>query len=506
MLSRILGMLRDTVMVSQFGIGASSDAYQLALLIPDMVFMLVAGGGLSSAFIPVFSEYWHTEKKEDAWKVFSTIVIGTLTVSLALVSLAWAYTPQIIDYFRDKKPVEIARLAEPMAHIVLPAQIAFLVGSVLLGVLYARMIFIGPALAPNVYNLGSILGGLLLPRLFGFGIESMAWGALGGAIVGNILIPIILLIKAGSKFPLKVDFRHPGVKQFFLLLLPVILGFSLPSMANIITQKFASTYGEDGINTILRYANNLMQAPLGILGQSLALAAFPVLAEFYATKQMDKYRDQMTKTLRTVVYLSLPAAALLFGFAEPIVNVLYGYGKASAATGDLKSIAVCLQVYALGITAWCVQPILMRGFFSLQKTFLPIAIGSVLTVVFIGLCALCVNTGRPYWDLAWASNIAALLLALALYFALEKRVGSMDLPGIFRTFLKSAGAAMTCGALAYLLTALIKPENRLVEILFLFIAGLSCFWVYVYLTKWAGMPESDYLDRALSKRKKRVEG
>lgn len=501
LLSRVLGMLRDSVMLSQFGIGKASDAYQLAVLIPDMVFMLVAGGGLSSAFIPVFSEYWHTDKKSEAWKVFSTVVLSTFAVGIGLVSIAWALTPQIVNFFRDKKPVEIAHLAEPMARIVLPAQIAFLVGSVFLGALYARKSFIGPALAPNVYNIGIILGGLLLPRLMGMGIESMAWGALGGAVIGNLLLPLVLLVRSHAEFHFAFDFSHPGVKKFFRLLLPVILGFSLPSMANIITQKFASMYGSDGINTILRYSNNLMQAPLGVLGQSFALAAFPVLAEFYATKRMDLYREEMSKTLSTVIYLSLPAAALLFSFADPIVNVLYGYGKASNSPQELHGIAACLQVYSIGIMAWCVQPVLMRGFFSLHKTFLPIVISTLLTVAFTGLSWMVIQSQLAYPNLAWASNISAAILAVALFVALEKHTGALDRFHIVQTFLKAFGASLTVGSAAYLMSLAMRGHGRMLEIVILFFGGVGCMWIYYGLTRWSGMTEARYLDRAFGRRR-----
>jgi putative peptidoglycan lipid II flippase len=278
LLSRILGMVRDTVMFAQFGVGLNTDAYRLAILIPDMIFMLVAGGGLSSAFIPVFADYWHKGKREEAWKVFGVVVTVTFVITVAMVGVAWVFTPQIVDYFRDKKPVEVMPAAIQMSRIMLPAQIAFLVGSILLATLYVRKQFIGPSLAPNVYNVGIIAGAAILPGMLGMGVESMAWGALVGAILGNLLVPALLMVKVGSHFKPSFDVRNEGVRKFFILVAPVILGFSLPSMVNIITQKFASSYGSDGINTILATANNLMQAPLGIFGQSLALAAFPVLA------------------------------------------------------------------------------------------------------------------------------------------------------------------------------------------------------------------------------------
>lgn len=499
LLSRLLGMVRDSVMFAQFGVGLDTDAYRLAILIPDMIFMLVAGGGLSSAFIPVFADYWHKQKKAEAWKVFGTVVTATFLVSTALVALAWVFTPQIVDYFRDRKSVDVMPQAIVMSRIMLPAQVAFLVGSLLLATLYVRKQFAGPSLAPNVYNVGIIVGAAVLPGALGMGVESMAWGALVGAFIGNLVIPSLLMIRAGSVFRPTLDFGHEGVRKFYVLLAPVILGFSLPSMANIITQKFASSYGTDGINTILATSNNLMQAPLGIFGQSMALAAFPVLAEFVATGQIDRYRAQVSATLRTVIYLGVPSGALMFALAPLIVEVLYGYGQARRSPAELQGVADSLQAYSFGIFAWCIQPVLMRGFFSLQKTFKPVAIGTVMTLVFIGLCVAAVQTSSDYRVLPWASNIAATLLAIILFLALEREVGTLDRVGIAKTLAGSTLAAGAAGGAAYLGLMLWNPAGKAGQFAALLVLGLVSLWIYYFATRALGMGETKYFDRAMKR-------
>jgi len=500
-LSRILGMVRDTVMVSQFGIGLDTDAYRIAIQIPDMIFMLVAGGGLSSAFLPVFSDYWHKNKKDEAWKIFSVIVTACFLVASFLVLLAWVYSPQIVNYFRDEKPEAVIGPAVHMSRIMLPAQIAFLCGSVLLGTLYSRKHFLGPGLAPNVYNIGIIGGAMVLPAMMGMGIESMAWGALVGAIIGNVMLPIVLMAKAGSKYTPSLDLKAPGVGKFFGLLMPVILGFSLPSMVNIITQKFASSYGEDGINTILSTANNLMQAPAGIFGQALALAAFPVLAEFVATDRLDRYRDHLSRTLRTVLYLGIPAGALMWALAPQIVHVLYGWGKANERPEDLSALIATLRIFCFGIFAWCAQPILMRGFFSLQKTFKPIAISTVMTGLFIVLCVVATKSSPDFQWLAWATNGAALLLAVVLFFALELEVGDLSRGLVASTMLRSGVASVLGAGAVYGLSYLWNPSSRLMEGASLLVLGLAGMWIYYFLTKMFGMREADYLSNAMQRKR-----
>lgn len=490
-------MLRDTVMVSQFGIGLSTDAYRIAVTIPDTIFMLIAGGGLSSAFIPVFSELINTDREEEAWHVFSVITTLCTLVATALVGIAWVFSPQIVAYFADKK-VEAIPQAIPMSQIMLPAQIAFLVGSILLGTLYARKQFLAPGLAPNVYNLGIILGAAFLPRLAGLGIESMSWGALVGAIIGNLVLPAVAMVKVGSKFRPSLDLKAPGVRKFFALVLPVILGFSLPSMVNIITQKFASSFPE-GVNTVLANTNNLMQAPLGIFGQSLALAAFPVLAEFVATNRMDLYRDQISRTLRTVVYLAVPSGALMLALSPEIVHLLYGWGKAAKSATELGYMTDCLRVYSVGVFAWCMQPVLMRGFFSLHKTLKPVAIGTVMTAVFIVICYASVHAGANFVALPWAANAAAALLAISLFFALEGDVGKLDRKGIASTLVKCFAAGVPMGGIAWALARVVHLPSKLGSLVGFTLIALIAAWAYYFVTRALKMPETEYLDRAMKK-------
>ncbi|MFZ4507776.1 MAG: murein biosynthesis integral membrane protein MurJ [Fimbriimonas sp.] len=506
LLSRILGMLRDTVMVAQFGIGLDTDSYRIAVQIPDFIFMLIAGGGLSSAFIPVFSELIYTDREDEAWKVFGSVVTIVSMIALVLIIGAWALTPQIVGFFQGAHPASVLPKAILMSRIMLPAQFAFLVGSLLLATLYARKQFMGPALAPNVYNLGIIGAATILPGLLGLGIESMAWGALAGAMVGNLLLPAIQMARIGSRFQPSFDTSLTGVRKFFVLLLPVILGFSLPSMVNIVTQKFASSYGSEGVNTVLALANNLMQAPLGIFGQSLALAAFPVLAEFVARGQMDLYRAEVSKTLRQVIFLGFPSAAILAGLAPQIVRSLYGYGAAAGNARDLAYTAQCLQIYSVAIFAWCMQPVLMRGFFSLHKTFKPVLIGTIMTGLFIALCAWATHASPDFRLIPWATNIAAILLAVVLFFALEGDVGALDRKGIGLTILKSAGAAALAGAVAFGLAQWIPVSSRAIEIPATLFVALVAAWVYFFAGRSLRMPETDYLERAMRRLERKPKG
>ena len=500
LLSRILGLLRDSVIASSFGLLAVNDSYRIAMQVPDLIFMLIAGGGLSSAFLPVFAELIHTNREREAEKLFSVVVTLCTVIASVIVMLAWIAAPAIVNYMGAGHTAAVLQEATTMSRIVLPAQISFLVGSILLGSLYARQKFLAPALAPNVYNVGIIVGAAVVPWVLGLNIEWVAWGALAGAVIGNVVIPSLVLASQRVKFQPSLDYRTAGVSKFFRLLVPVILGFSLPSMVQIITQKFASGYGE-GANTVLTYSTNLMMAPLGIFGQSLALAAFPVLAQFAAQQKMDMFRDHIARTMRTVAYLCIPTAGLMFATAPLLVHIIYGYGKAGHDVAQLDLIAQCLRIYCLAIVPWCLQPILIRGFFSLHETVVPIAIGTAMTAVYIVCCLVVTHSSLGLFGMPWATGLCALGLVIALVLVLQRRVGAISIGELVRTIGKAGIATLGMAAPLYIATQSWWPASRGLQIGYFLGLCLIGSWIYYFATRAMKMPETNYLDRVFKRGK-----
>lgn len=504
-LSRVLGILRDTVMAAKFGVGIDTDAYRLAFQIPDLIFFALAGGALSSAFIPVFSEYFHTDREEDAWKLFSVVTTVMSAVIIAAIVVLWIFAEPVASLVAPGKAAEVIPLIAHMSRIVLPAQFAFFVGGLMFGTLYARQQFAVPGLGPNIYNIGIIFGALVLSNLFFPPIVGMSWGALIGAVIGNLLIPLWALKRIGAKFKPSFDLRHPGVGKVFRLMLPVVLGLSLPGVYGLIMQAFG-TYYANGINTALDLSNKLMQAPLGIFGQSLALAVFPTLSQYFAQGEMGLYRSQLAATLRTVIYITVPVSILMWVFAPDIVNLAFAYGKAGSA--DLSALVLCLRMFSIGIFAWCLHPVLMRAFFAMHKSVTPVVLGTLTTALFLGLAFALRQTSLSYQALPLASSISAIALAAALLWAVSIQAGSddgssIDIWGILSTAFKAAVASAVVGGLCYLavmyLPSGVGLGRNALALGKLAIIGIGALWVYYFLTRMLGMKESAYFERIVRK-------
>lgn len=502
-LSRVLGIIRDIITAALFGQNAHTDAYRISYQIPDLLFFLVAGGALSSAFIPVFSEYLSNDNEEDAWKVYSTVLCVMSLALIVLIGGAWFLAPQISAIVCGAKTDLIGDVTL-MSRIVLPAQFAFFIGGLMMGTLYARGIFTVPGLGPNIYNIGIIAGAIFLGNVVSPGVSGMSWGALVGAILGNIVVPLFAMRRIGVKFKPALDFDHPGVKKVFRLMLPVILGLSLPGVYALILQYFCTFY-DKGSNTATDTANRLMQAPLAVFGQSLALAAFPALSQFWAQDKREAFGSQVTKTVQTVLYLTLPISAMLVAMPWQIVRVLFQHGNFMAI--DTYRTAPILQTFAFGVVAWCLHPVLMRAYFAMQSNVRPIVMGTIATALFLGIGVAILAFKAPIATFGIAGTVSATVLVIAMVIDLRKAVPSVAANEILSTALKAGFAsiviAVGCGVSVKWVENTLKslPIGKPGFAIGLVVFGLCWLWVYFYITRALKMNETNYLTRALSRKK-----
>jgi len=242
-LSRVIGLVREMVIAYAGGAGAAVDAYQVAFVIPEILNHIVASGFMSVTFIPIFSRYLTLNREDEGWKVFSIILncFGSFLVVLILISMAFA--PQLIDLIApglENEPT--IDHAVKMTRIILPAQFFFFAGGLLMAVQFAKERFFIPALAPLLYNAGIIAGGLMLgPWL---GMEGFAWGVLIGAFTGNLLVQFFGARRVGLTYSSIFDLRHPDLKKYVLLTLPLMIGLTMTFSTEFLFRLFGSFLAE----------------------------------------------------------------------------------------------------------------------------------------------------------------------------------------------------------------------------------------------------------------------
>lgn len=439
-LSRLLGYVRDAVIAYQHGATSETDAYFAAFTIPDFLNYLLAGGSLSITFIPIFSRYLEEGKEEEGYRSFSTIATVMGAAMVFFVVLGEFLAARVIVLIAPGFPPEQAAEAARLTRIVLPAQIFFYLGGLLMAVQYARKQFLLPALAPLVYNVLIIVGGLLGGREHG--MTGFAWGVVAGSFLGNFALQLYGARRGGLSFRPRLDFSDPGLRDFVRLSIPIMLGFSLVVVDEWTTRVFGS-FLLAGAITWLNNARRLMQVPVGIFGQASGVASYPYLAGLAARGKQEELWETLSLTLRWVFLVSSGVAAMAFVMSREAVLLVFQRG--AFAIEDTLRTASALSAFSLGIPFWCAQAIVSRGFFAMKDTWTPTLVGTAAWIVALPAYYL-LQQSHGVFGLALASTIGILLYSAALYGILMRRtVGRPGIPELAE-YGKLALAAVLSGA------------------------------------------------------------
>ncbi len=439
-LSRVLGYARDAVIAYQHGATPETDAYFAAFTIPDFLNYLLAGGSLSITFIPIFARYLAEGREEDGYRSFSAIATAMGIAMLFFVILGEFLAERLIPLIAPGFPPEQIAIAARLTRIVLPAQVFFYFGGLLMAVQYARNRFVIPALAPLVYNAGIIAGGVALGRAYG--MDGFAWGVLAGSFVGNFAIQVHGARKAGLRFAPRIDLSDPGLREFVRLSIPIMLGFSLVVVDEWMLRLFGS-FLIAGAITWLNNARRLMQVPIGVFGQASGVASYPFLAAQAARGEKAAMWDTLGVTLRWVFFVSCAAAAAVSVLSREVVLVVFKRGAFTIE--DTLKTASALAVFSVAIPLWCAQAIVSRGFFALRDTWTPTLVGTGALLLALPAYYLLAQT-MGVTGLALASTVGIFLYAAALYGILMGRTvgrkGLADLAEYLKMAVSAVAAAL----------------------------------------------------------------
>lgn len=441
LVSRILGFIRENLSGRLFN-RFETDSFIAAFIIPDTMYYLLVGGALSAAFIPIFTEYLAKGEEEEGWKVASTFINITVILLAIFTVLGMTFAKGVAlweaPHFKAEKMLLLVKLTRIMFPAVCFTALAGLMG----GVLNSYKHFLAPALGPVFYNIAIILGAFFLgPR---YGIMGMAIGVVAGAI-GNFLIQMSFLrTVGGNRFRFGyIDLRNSGFRRMLILMVPALVGLSA-TQANIwITNVMASSLPEGSI-TALRFANRLIQLPIGIFASSIAMAFFPMLSGLAAEKKMDSFKDTLSLSLRSIFFLLLPAAAGLIVLRTPIVKILFEGQQFTPK--DTALTAYALLFYGMAVFAHAAILMLPRAFYALQDTLTPVLV-SVFSVsmsilmnwIFLKFTALGVG------GFALSFSIMGLLNMLLLMEILRRKIGGIRGREILSSFLKGLAASAALG-------------------------------------------------------------
>ena len=440
-LAAAIGLVRNMAIARFFGIGPELDAYYAAFKLPDLLFTIVAGGALATAFIPVFADYLADDDRQGAWRLASAITnLVVLIVSgmaiIAALAAPWLVRRVIAPGFEPALQVQTANLM----RLVLVSTVVFGISAVQASALHGFKHFLLPALAPVAYPLGVIGGAIFLAPRWG------VYGLAAGAVIGSVLhlaVKIPGLIHYGFRWWPALDLRSPAVRRVAILMGPRVLDLGMFHLTLLVTTNLASRLDAGSVSA-LEWGWDAMQLPETIIGTAIGLVAFPTLAELAARRDIAGLRNTLGDTLRAVLTFTLPAAVGLIVLGRPLLQLLYQRGQFDASA--VEAVYGALRFYALGLVGHASLEVAARAFFAQQDTVTPllIAAGSAALNIVLGLILM-----RPlgHGGLALANSIAISLEVLVLLYILRRRWGGVEGRRTLALFARAlAASALMAGA------------------------------------------------------------
>jgi putative peptidoglycan lipid II flippase len=453
--SRILGLARETVIANLFGATGLVSAFRVAQIIPTMLYDLLIGGMVSSALVPIFSEQAEKDKTQ-LWHTVSLLLsLAVLGLTLTVLVLELA-APQVAFLLAGGFDEALLNSTARLIRITTPAVLFLSLSGIITGLLYALKRFALPAFTAAIFNATIVITALIGVTIFQWGIEALAVGLLLGAML-QVLLQLPGLRDARFRFV--IDLHHPALRRIGKLYLPVILGLVISQVAVALDRNFASRTGEQSI-AWMQYATTIIQFPLGLISAAISLAILPTLSRLAASAQsaggsLDEFIKTLTTGLRLVLILIIPATVALYVMAQPVVALLFQHGDFTPF--DTWQTAIALQIYLFGLTFAAIDQPLIFAYYARQNTLTPALVG-LLGVGFYLAAALLPTLFHPMQmtDLVLANSIQLTGHALVMLW-LMNRQASLAGYGLGTTSLKAIVASLAMGLVLWRIQPFLHP-------------------------------------------------
>jgi putative peptidoglycan lipid II flippase len=474
-MSRVLGLARDTIIAHEFGASAEYDAFLIAFLIPHLLRMLLAEGALSTALIPLLSEYL-AKGREHAARFASNVLTLALIVLPPLVIAGVALAPYYVGFLADGFTAAKQALTVQLVTFTFPFILLIGISAVFMAVLNSRERFFGPAFAPVLFNVGMIVGALGIAPHVNPPIYGLALGVLLGGLC-QLLFQLPFLRRSLS-YRFRFDPRDEGIKRLLILMLPVVIGLAVVELNLLVDSKLASRL-EDGSIAALQYAVRLFQLPLGVIAVALATALLPRLSQQAHPDHRDQFVASLLHGLRLGAFILLPATVGLLVLGSPIIQLLFEHGRFGPE--DTTRTLYALRFLAVGLLGYGMTYLLARAFYALQDTRTPVTISAVAVGVNIALDLLLIEP-LGIGGLALATAIAGLTQMVLLLTVLERRLQMSLFWQIARPVSRMLVSSCVMGLAVYLVDLPLRSANEFLRVGIGVATGLLSYGV---LTFWA---------------------
>ena len=447
--SRVLGLVRETVIAYLFGATGYVSVFRVAATIIQTLYDFLVGGMVSAALVPVFSDFAAKENRDELWRVAS-VVLNVLAVFLALaVLILEIFAPQLVWILGSGYDAELQRAAVEMLRLVLPAVFFLGMSGIVTGLLYSLKRFTYPAFTTAAYNAGIVIVALALTPIFG--ITSLIIGILVGSAL-QVILQLPALRDMHYRFA--IDFSHPALRRILKLYAPVVAGLSISVVSVAIDRNLASHTGAQSL-AWMQNATVLVQFPLGLVVTAISFAILPELSRQSTLDDqqsnfqfpISNFQSTLAFGIKLVFLLILPATVGLFVLARPIIALLFEHG--AFTPNDTDWTARALQFYLLGLPFAAIDQPLVFAFYARKNTFLPNLVQFFAVAIYLVVALALV---QPFGMIGLVIANSAMLTghALIMLWLTHTRLGGFGRQGMIALSLKVIVASVAMGAVTFI--------------------------------------------------------
>lgn len=442
--SALLSFVRTRVLSSAFGDSPELGVFFTADRIPAFIYSILIVGTVSTVFIPIFTSYLKKDE-EEAWRISSSVVNISLLIFLLLGVFAFIFAGPLIGLLSLGKftPQQMI-LGRDLMRIMMLAQIILIFSSFITSILQSFRYFLIPSLAPVVYNLGMIVGVIVLTPYIG--IYGAAYSVVIGAVL-HLLIQLPMLKKIEYRHSFAIDIHDAGVREIFKLVPPRFFSAAINQISIIIDTSLAILISPASV-VIFKFADQLQTFPVNLFGVSIALAALPTLSFESDDNDFKKFKETFLTSLHQMLFLVIPAAVILLVLRVPVVRIVYGASKFSWDATLATSYTVAF--FSLSIFSQSAVYLITRAFYALHDTKTPLKVTGLtipldilISVVFIKVL------GWGVWSIALSYSISSIIDCLVMLYLLGRKIGGFDFEALVGPFVKISYSAIFMGVCLY---------------------------------------------------------
>jgi putative peptidoglycan lipid II flippase len=465
MTSRILGLVREQVLLYYFGASDAMDAYRIGFRFPNLFRDLFAEGAMSAAFVPTFTRHLAESGPQSAWRLANLVITALIVVTGAIALIGVVFAEPLVTALAGKYAVVPGKLelTITLTRIMFPVLMLIAVAAAAMGMLNSLRHFFIPALSPAMFNIVTIAAAVLVvPFVMPAGLADARPGTLSlealklpiiviavSTVLGGLAqlaLQLPTLMREGFHFRPLLDWKDPGLRRVLLLMGPGTLGLAATQL-NVAVNMFLATGQGKGAQSWLEVAFRLMYLPIGLFGVSIATAVLPTVSRHVVARDTRASRDTIADGLALMMALNVPATVGLIVLSVPIVRVIFEHGRFLPA--DTLATAAALRFYALGLVGYSVVRIASPTFYALGRNRTPVIVSVITVVLNAGLNVILVNV-MGYRGLALGTSVAALFNATVLFVLLRRSLGGLNDTRLLASFARIVAASAVMGVVAML--------------------------------------------------------